>query len=115
MYYCLSALKRVANPEMTPAKRGRPCAVSKSVICKAIAIAEERDITRDSTSSYSIVVSIVNDLRLEEQEELGLDPAVLSKLSKSTASRICQQIMPVAVSNASVQDTSILREQRENL
>jgi signal transduction histidine kinase len=84
--------------------------VSKSIICKAIAIAEERDVTRDSTSSNSNVRSIVNDLRLEEQEELGLDPAVLRKLSKSTASRICRQIMSVTVSNAPVQDTSILRE-----
>ena len=88
-------------------KRGRPPAVSEDVISKAVAIAEERDLSKDSCTSNADVMSIVNDLRREEQEELGRNPfAVLGRFSRSTVGKIVRQITPVSVHNGSVQNAS---------
>ena len=64
---------------MTPAQKGRPAAVSKTVIKKAIAVAEERDLRKDSFTSNSDVMAMVNDLMREEQEEMGHNPREIGR------------------------------------
>lgn len=92
---------------MVPLKRGRPPAVSKAIISEAIAIAEQRDLNKDSCTSNGDVMSIVNDLRRKEQEEMGCNPfAVMRRFSRSTVGKIVRQITPVTVSNGSVQNAS---------
>jgi hypothetical protein len=83
----------------------RPPAASEHVISKAVAVAEERDLSKYSCTSNAEVMSIVNDLRREEQEELGRNPfAVLRRFCKSTVGKIVRQIKPVSVHNGSVQN-----------
>ena len=80
VFLYLRAIRYQINPELTPALKGRPPAVSKSVIKKAIAVAEERDLNKDSFTSNSDVMAMVSDLMREEQEEMGHNPrAVLPK------------------------------------
>ena len=103
----LRAIRHEVNPELTPAKKGRPAAVSKSVIKKAIAVAEERDLRKDSFSSNSDVMAMVNDLRREEQEEMGHNPrAILPTFCRSTQGKIVNQITPMNVPNGSIQNAS---------
>ena len=103
----LRAIRHEVNPELTSAKKGRPAAVSKSVIKKAIAVAEERDLRKDSFSSNSDVMAMVNDLRREEQEEMGHNPrATLPTFCRSTQEKIVNQITPMNVPNGSIQNAS---------
>jgi hypothetical protein len=103
----LSAIRYEVNPELTPAPRGRPAAVSKTVINKAIAVAEERDLNKDSFTSNSDVMALVDSLMREEQEELGHNPrATLPTLCRSTQGKIVKQITPVIVSNGAIQNAS---------
>jgi hypothetical protein len=85
----------------------RPPAASEHVISKAVAVAEERDLSKYSCTSNAEVMSIVNDLRREEQEESGRNPfAVVRSFSRSTVGKIVRQITPVSVHNGSVQNAS---------
>ena len=103
----LRAIRYQINPELTPALKGRPPAVSKSVIKKAIAVAEERDLNKDSFTSNSDVMAMVNDLMREEQEEMGHNPrAALPTFCGSTQGKIVKQITPVDVTNGSIQNAS---------
>ena len=107
VFLCLRAIRSQINPELTPALKGRPPAVSKSVIKKAIAVAEERDLNKDSFTSNSDVMAMVSDLMREEQEEMGHNPrAVLPTFARSTQGKIVKQITPVNLANGSIQNAS---------
>ena len=100
VFLYLRAIRYQINPELTPALKGRPPAVSKSVIKKAIAVAEERDLNKD-------VMAMVSDLMLEQQEEMGHNPrAVLPTFARSTQGKIVKQITPVNLANGSIQNAS---------
>ena len=58
VFIYLRAIRHEVNPKLIPAKKSRPAAVSKSVTKKAIAVAEERDLRKDSFSSNSDVMAI---------------------------------------------------------
>ena len=110
----LSAIRYEVNPELTPAPRGRPPAVSASVINKAKAVAKERDLNKDSFTSNSDVMALVNDLMREEQEELGHNPlAHPPDFCRGTEGRIVKLIVPVNVPNGSIQNASRQRALRD--
>lgn len=95
MYYCLRAMQLKAYPELTHAKTGKPALVSESIILKAIAAAQQRDLNLDSCTCDEDVMEIVNDLRHKEQAELGRNPyAVLPGFSRSTIKKIVNLITP---------------------
>ena len=99
---------------MIPAPKGRPPAVSKSVIKKAIAAAKERDLNKDSFTSNSDVMELVNDLMREEQEELGHNPlAHPQNFCRGTEGKIVKLIVPVNVPNGSIQNASRQRALRD--
>ena len=103
----LRAIRYEVNPELTPARRGRPPAVSQSVIDKARAVALERDLSKDSFTCNSDVMELVNDLMREEQEELGHNPrAPPPSFCRSTDHHIVKLIVPVNVPSGSVQNAS---------
>ena len=65
------------------------------MIEEAIAAAEERDLSKDSCTSGADVISIVNKLRREEQNQLGRNPhASLHVFSRSTLARIVKKVTP---------------------
>ena len=73
----------------------------------AIAAAEERDPRKDSCTSSADVMSVVDEFRREEQTELGRDPyARLPVLSYSTCARVVREVVPVTITNGSVQNPS---------
>lgn len=81
--------------------------MSAGVIATATAIAEQRDLMKDSFTSNEDLMSDVDELRRDELEKLGLNPYVpLPVLSKSTTQRIVKLITPVTVTNGSVQNTA---------
>jgi hypothetical protein len=81
--------------------------VSQEIIVQAIAIAEDKDLSKDSCSCNADVMSIVNDLRSKEQTAMGRNPyAYLKRFSRSTVGKIVRQITPVSVRNGSVQNAS---------
>lgn len=67
----LRAIRHSINPSLLSPKPGRPPAVSQSVILKAVAIAEERDVNVDSCTCNEDVMDIVNALRKKEMEDMG--------------------------------------------
>ena len=70
-------------------------------------MAEERDLRKDSFTSNSDVMAMVNDLMREEQEEMGHNPrAALPTFCGSTQGKIVKQITPVDVTNGSIQNAS---------
>ena len=100
-------MQRHANPTLEVSRRGRPRAVSNKVIELAIAAAEERDPRKDSCTSSADVMSVVDEFRREEQTELGRDPyARLPVLSYSTCARVVREVVPVTITNGSVQNPS---------
>ena len=77
------------------------------MIEEAIAAAELRDLRKDSCTSGADVMSVVDELRREEQTQLGRNPhACLPVLSRSTRARVVRKITPVTVTNGSVQNPS---------
>lgn len=112
-----SALKRHADPTLvvSRSRRGRPPSVSQQVITAAIAVAEERDLRKDSCTSNADVMSVVNNLRREALAESGLNPHVtLPVLSRSTCSRTVKQVAGVIVKNGSIQNPSRQRALRDS-
>lgn len=96
------------------AQRGRPRAVSDGVIEEAIAAAEERDLRKDSCTSGADVMSVVDKLRREEQNQLGRNPhASLPVLSRSTCARLVKRVTPNTVKNGSIQNPSRQRALRD--
>lgn len=88
---------------MIPATRGRPLAVSDSILRAAVAKCEERDLRKDSCTSFADVMSVVNSLRRNEQNDLGLNLFdTLLKLCRSTIDRIVKQVIPVTIANGSI-------------
>ena len=74
--------------------------MSVSVINKAKAVAKERDLNKDSFTSNSDVMALVNDLIREEQEELGQNPfAPPPNFCRGTEGKIVKSIVPVNVPN----------------
>ena len=82
-------MRHHANPNLEVSQRGRPRSVSDQVIANAIALAEEKDLRKDSCTSSVDVMSVVDNLRREELAHMGLNPyIVLPVLSRSTKSRV---------------------------
>ena len=111
MNCCLRAIRHSINPDLISPKPGRPPAVSKSVIAKAIAIAEERDVNLDSCTCNEDVMDIVNACRKKELEEMGRNPrSVLPEFSRSTIGRIVRQITPIVVRDGRVRIVQVSKE-----
>jgi hypothetical protein len=98
---CFRAIRHSINPSLPSPKRGRPPAVSQSVIAKAIAIAAERDVNLNSCTCSEDVMDIVN--AIQELRDMGLNPYVtLPSFSQSTIGKIVRQITPIRVRNGRV-------------
>ena len=79
--------------------------MSDQVIANAIAVAEEKDLRKDSCTSGVDVMSVVDNLRREELAHMGLNP-YLPVLSRCTKSRVVQKVTPQRIKNVSIQNPS---------
>lgn len=106
---------RVIPAIVTPvARRGRPPAVSDEIIREATLIAERRDLMKNSCTSTSDVMEIVNELRHKKEEAAGRNPhAVLPEFCYTTQRKIALDVAPVNIKNGSIQNASRKRALRD--